>query len=463
MATATRPFTGATGYGLTDAILHKSVPPLPAGVPPALRVIFQRCLMKEPAQRYQSAGELGAALQMIRPATEVSVRRILGNKASQRLIVALAALLMCLAVVYVFLGRNRALRTAGPTTVAVLPFQVMATGEELRFLGVGIPDSIISRLANIKQLLPRPTTSILRYEKENVDVSEVGRTLASQYVLTGIVQQAQDHLRVSVQLVRAHDRAPIWGEHYDNLTRADLLGLQDVIAERIAQALTIRLSTDDRARLYRRYTENVKVYELYLQGRSLVVRSNAESARAAVAAFEHALQLDDRYILARAGLASSSALMRLRFAPEQETASWGERATREAKAALAQDPQLAEAHEALAAVYRAVEYDWAGAIEESRLALELNPNLDQPHYYRATAFYHLGLFDLAEREVQLGLGINPGNLVDPTRQRFITALYTGRFADAIGLGLDVTADHGDARFRLFPGSSLLLQRGPRDG
>ena len=258
---------------------------------------------------------------------------------------------------------------------------------------------------------------------------------------------------MSVQLVRAQDRAPIWGQHYDDLTRADLLGLQDVIAEQIAQALRIRLTADDRARLYRRYTENVQAFELYLQGRSLVVRSNAEATRAGVAAFERALQLDERYVLARASLATSSAMMRFRFAPEQETAFWGERAIREAKAVLAQDPQLAEGHEALAAVYRAIEYDWASVIEESRLALELNPNLDHPHYYRASAFYHLGLFDLAEREVQLGVEIDPGNSADSTRQRMISALYTGRFAEAIKLGLDVRRIAGSRAWDYFLGQA----------
>jgi tetratricopeptide (TPR) repeat protein len=129
--------------------------------------------------------------------------------------------------------------------------------------------------------------------------------------------------------------------------------------------------------------------------------------------------------------------MRLFFAPEIETTVWGERAEREARAALNSEPNLAEAHEALAAVYRAVEFDWGGTIEESRRALELNPNLDQPHYYRASAFWHLGLFELAELEVRRGEEINPANRADPLRQRGIAALFTGRFHKAIPLLRDV--------------------------
>ena len=190
------------------------------------------------------------------------------------------------------------------------------------------------------------------------------------------------------------------------------------------------MSARERERLFRRYTENAAAYELYLEGRAQLPRYTPEALRAAIGAFEGALQLDPGYAPARSGLAMACALMRLRFAGESETRAWSERAEKEARAALLRDPQLAEAHEALAAVYRAVEFDWEKTIEESRLALELNPNLDQPHFYRAAAFYHLGLFDLVEREVQAGLEANPANRLDAPRIRGVMALFQGRYTEA---------------------------------
>ena len=68
-----------------------------------------------------------------------------------------------------------------------------------------------------------------------------------------------------------------------------------------------------------------------------------------------------------------------------------ERAKEAANRALGLDANLAEAHEALAAVYRSSEFNWEQTIVESDRTLLLNPNLEQPHYYRAAAFYHLGL------------------------------------------------------------------------
>jgi tetratricopeptide (TPR) repeat protein len=95
--------------------------------------------------------------------------------------------------------------------------------------------------------------------------------------------------------------------------------------------------------------------------------------------------------------------------------------------------ELAEAHEALAAVYRGVEFDWDRTLDESRLVLELNPNLDQPHFYRAAAFYHLGLLDLIEPELRAAVDVNPTNQIDPLTIRGNVAFLSGEFHEAVRL------------------------------
>jgi len=195
----------------------------------------------------------------------------------------------------------------------------------------------------------------------------------------------------------------------------------------------VRMSAAERTRIFRRYTTNAAAYELYLKGRAQLSRFTPDELRAAVDSFERALRLDPMYAPAYGGLAMAAAALRLRGAPDSETRAWGERAEREARTALRLEPQLAEAHEALAAVSRGVEFDWERTLEESRLALELNPNLDQPHFYRAAAFYHLGLLDLIEPELRAAADVNPTNQIDPLTIRGNTALFSGRFRDAIPL------------------------------
>jgi adenylate cyclase len=251
-------------------------------------------------------------------------------------------------------------------------------------------------------------------------------------VVFGTLQMLGDHLQVNVQLVRARDEAPIWGAQFDK-QRSDLLGLQDAVAAQIADALRIKMTAAEQSRVYRRYTENVAAYELYLLGRSKLAHYTKNDTLAAIKAFEDALRLDGNYALAHAGLAEASAVMRIRFAPQEEVKTWDQRAKDEAKSALELDTNLAEAHEALAAVYRNSEFNWEQTIAESDRALLMNPNLEQPHYYRAAAFYHLGLLEAVEGEVTEGLSINPLDKVDALRVRGSTALIAGRYSEAVAL------------------------------
>ena len=146
----------------------------------------------------------------------------------------------------------------------------------------------------------------------------VGRELASDYVVMGTVQKVGDRLHVNVQLVRTSDETPLWGDQFDK-ERTDLLSLQDAVATQIAEALRIKMTSAEQSRVYRRYTDNVAAYELYLLGRSKLVRYTKNDTLAAVKAFEDALRLDDNYALAHAGLAEASAQMRIRFHPRQRS------------------------------------------------------------------------------------------------------------------------------------------------
>ena len=441
LATGRPLFPGTSRGELVGAILGRT-PATPKSINPKLSDSLERTIMralaKDPTSRIATALDLRNALTQtgdLPRSDEVRTPEPGERRAAVGLIagvVALVALTVIAAIVIMRFG-SAPPPVLGKTVVAVLPFHALSVSQPIRFLGVGIPDAIITRLAGVEQLTLRPTNAILKYENEPVDPKEAGRALKSAYVLTGILQEASERLRVSVQLVRVEDGSPIWGEHYD-VTRADLLSLQDQIARSVADALKVQMTAAERQRLFRRYTENAAAYEKYLEGRSQLSRYTPENVRAAISTFEEALKVDPNYAPARAGVALASATMRLRFAPASEGPAWSERAEREAQAALKLDPQLAEAHEALSGVYRAVEFKWDETIEEGRLALALNPNLDQPHLYRAAAFYHLGLLDLVEGELKAAADLNPGNqqlVVESERTRGITSLFAGRYQDAL--------------------------------
>jgi TolB-like protein/DNA-binding SARP family transcriptional activator len=319
----------------------------------------------------------------------------------------------------------------GHTTLAVLPFVTLTPGPDLDFLRIGIADAIITQLANARELRVRPTSAILTFDTQRVDARRAGRALSAEYVLTGTVQDVGSRLRVSVQLIGAGDGTPRWGERYE-LSRSDLFALQDSVAQRVVDALPVRLSAAERERLFRRYTDNTAAYEAYLRGRSYLARHTEAGTRAAMRAFSEALAFDSAYALAWAGLGMASAEMHLRFASGASVNAWRDSAQQQTLRALALDSSLAEVHQSLAAVARKSDFDWERTISESRRAIALSPSLELPHYYIAGAFYHLGLLDEAEREVRIGVDVNPaGDQLERLLSHGVTSLLAGRYQDAL--------------------------------
>jgi serine/threonine protein kinase len=433
MATGRLPFQEKSGPLIIEAILNRG-PSAPSAlnsrVSPALDAVILKALDKDPGRRYQSARELSVDLQRLSSPATASTRPSTRRRKRWLPLAVTGAMLVAIVAGYrVYSWRNKPTASSDRITLAVLPLDELTNDQDIGFLRVGIADAVITKLSNVGRLRLRPTSTVLRYEKEHADSRQAGQELGVDYVATGTLQKTGERFRISTQLVRVSDGASVWGEHYD-LARSDLLGLEDAIAEKIADALKVEISSTEHERLYRRYTANPQAFEFYLNGRAQLPRYTRESTLAAIAAFESALRLDSSYALAHAGLAMASALMRIRFSPEGEVKSWEDRAHQEAQRALELDANLAEAHEALAAVCRSAEFDWDRVMAESRHALDLNRSLEMPHYYRAVAFYHLGPMELVEAEVRAGLENNPANRAEALRVRGTTALFSGRFQEA---------------------------------
>ena len=347
-------------------------------------------------------------------------------------VAAALALLVLSAVLAVAVSRRSDLRLNGAnrwSAIAVLPFTALGSDDPDR-LGLALADGIITRLSGQTLLPVRPTSAVRRLAGANRPApAEIGRALNVDVILEGHIQRAEDTVRVTVQLTDVQSGSPVWAQTFDEVIRG-LFRLEDVIAERVAGGLRLRLAAAEQQRLRRRYTEHGDAYAAYVEGRAELLKYTPAGARAAVAAFERALVFDPGYTLARAGLAMSSADMYLRYAPEREVQAWGERARREALAAIALDPDLAEAHLAQATVSRKREFDWEETIAASRRALVLNPNLDQPRYFVAAALYHYGLMKEALAEMERARQVGGSDRIEPLRIEGLVALFSGEFVRA---------------------------------
>jgi DNA-binding winged helix-turn-helix (wHTH) protein/tetratricopeptide (TPR) repeat protein len=307
---------------------------------------------------------------------------------------------------------------SGPTprqTLAIRPFTTPSADPAA---GIGLADAIAARLGG---------QQALTIQRARGGATADGTT--ATHVLSGEISRDGTDVVVVARLADAAAGGTLWVERL-RVHPGALFNAESVIAERVVAALRLRLAAAEQDRLRRRYTSNGAAYEEYLRGRSALVKYTPDDTRRAIEAFERALEHDRGYALARAGLAMACAEMCLRYAPAAEVEGWGNRAEAEARAALAADDGLAEAHLARAAVARKREFDWDATLEASGRALILDPNLDQAHFFRAAAYYHLGYMDEALIELEKGRRLHGGDLVEPMRIDALVALFSGRFAPA---------------------------------
>jgi DNA-binding winged helix-turn-helix (wHTH) protein/tetratricopeptide (TPR) repeat protein len=297
--------------------------------------------------------------------------------------------------------------------IAVVPFTSPATDPAL---GAGLSNAIAVRLGGQQR-------AVVRSVATSADIG------GANLVLSGEVSRDAGVVRVAARLDRVATGEAVWSERFQ-LRADELHSFENVIAERVSEALNLQLAAAEQERLRRRYTQNAAAYEDYLRGRAALVRYTQEATLGAIDAFESALRRDPEYVLARAGLAMACADMCLRFAKSSEVEHWGQRAEAEARAALDLDPGLAEAHLARAAVARKREFDWGLAIASSRRALVLNPNLDQAHYFIAAALSHSGYMEEALIEVQNGQRLHGPDALDAIRLQGVIALWSGDYAPA---------------------------------
>ena len=140
---------------------------------------------------------------------------------------------------------GRRLRPTTSVQLAVLPLRMVGgatgtAGDE--YLGIGIADSIITRLAGVRQIGLRPTAAVLRYADAPADPATVAKALSVGHVLVGTIQRNADTYRITLQLVQSSDGTVSWARSYDVL-RSALSNLQDTIAEEVVDALRLELTT----------------------------------------------------------------------------------------------------------------------------------------------------------------------------------------------------------------------------
>jgi TolB-like protein/Flp pilus assembly protein TadD len=318
----------------------------------------------------------------------------------------LALLLAGLAWALVSLARPATSTTAGSTirSLAVLPLQPLGDAARDEALELGMTDALITRLSNVAQIQVRPMSAMLQYAKAGRDPGTVGRELRVDALVEGKIQRSGDRIRISVQLLRVRDGASLWAGTFDEQF-TNIFAVQDSIAQQVARALPLSLSSEEIRGLTGRDTNNALAYQLYLKGRYFRSKRTTDGLTRAVEHFEQAINLDPTYAAAHAGLADSLAAWSNFTIISSKEAYLRARAA--ALKALELDETLADAHTTLGVVHLFYGWDWPAAEKEFQRAIALEPDDATGHRHYALGLMWLGRFDEAIREIQRARELAP--------------------------------------------------------
>jgi len=293
---------------------------------------------------------------------------------------------------------------AARRTIAILPFSPLDGREDDRFLGLGMADAIITKLSGLRQLVVRPTSAVTKYAESSRSSLDAGREQRVDAVLEGSIQRADGKVRVSARLLDVADGSAIWAFQDEVPAAEGLFPLQDAISEKIADALTLRLTDVERRSIRKHYTEDPAAFEDYVEGRYWWNQRTSEGLLKAIALFAEATRRDPAYALAWAGLADCYSLA-VWYVPMPASEAVP-KLTEAAHRAVALDPGLAEAHLGMGNVC-SFRWDWNGARRELARAIELNPGYATARHWHALHLALTGEFDEAIREAQRARELDP--------------------------------------------------------
>ena len=269
-------------------------------------------------------------------------------------------------VLYLWRG-NAKLADVPISSIAVLPFKPLVPENRNEMLELGMADTLISKLSGGEEITVRPFSAIRRYGSLEQDSLAAGRELDVEAVLDGSLQISGDRVRVLAKLFRVGDGKQLWAEQFDEKF-TDIFAVQDVISERVAAALKIRLANREK----KHNTENVEAYQFYMKGRYHALRLTRAETDKGIGYFQQAIELDPSYALAYVGLAQAYLPMALTSdEPSWETVP---KAKDAALKAVELDDRLAEGHVILGYTIFWYDWDWQAAEKQYLRALELDPN-----------------------------------------------------------------------------------------
>jgi serine/threonine-protein kinase len=520
MFTGRLPFRGKSSIDVMHAVMHETPAPLGNGFPPRLQQIMSKLMAKEKNDRYQSSALLLEDLRALVRSHYVEQGIIPTDK---------SASLQATRQPQKdkgFMGKvsswvQRTFSSGAPApdetsgtpsatpditpsmwqsrnkkAIAILPFKNLSGSPNDEFYSFSLADSVITELAQLRDLVVRPSSYIVQYQNKDVDPRAVGMQLSVDAVLIGGYIKSGDRFRVTPQLVDVNSGEIVWSEKIDVDAR-DIIMVQDTISNKIVEGLRVKTSSTEQERLVKSPTESAEAYENYLKGRTVLYKFITQTLELAdlnhaIEFFKQAAEIDPNFALAHSGLGvcylnyvlkgmggveyygearrafdraldidSTLVEPRVRMAYIYLIEGNSEVARQEIRRLGRQAPNEPSVHLAASYIYRlAGEYD--RALDAWERLLKISPtDVVVASYNRARIRIYQGDYDKAEAEIKKGLAFEPHH---PLLRAFgaVIDYYRGEIEKATLELEDILSKNPDIHSMKIFQAFCYLARGDRD-
>ncbi len=306
---------------------------------------------------------------------------------------------------------------SGPVTIAVLPFQNLASDKDTDFLRMALPDEVATTLSSVPALSIRPFATTGKYADGDVDLQQAGKEMHVGRIVTGHFQKIHDSLELAMQAVDVADDRVLWQETL-SLPFADLVAMREQITTKVRQGLIPALGASSEAENGTRPT-NEEAYDLYL--RSVALAHDGEPNREAVRMLERSVGLDPSYAPAWSALGK-------RYYYEEEYAPGATgtmlRTEPALRRALALDPNLEDAEQQIVSL-DADAGRLAQAYREAKAMVEKHPQSGFAHFTLSYVLRYASLSKEAAQECDAAVRLDPGNF--QFRSCAAVFYFTGQF------------------------------------
>ncbi len=423
LVTGAYPLDGSNPDEIRDKHLHgqrRRLRDLRPDLPTEFVRIVERASDPNVATRYGSAGELEVDLAQFvvrderaqvatpdieRQASGAPPRRAGRSKALVRWSAAVIVVGMAAGVASLRLGLWRA-APASPIirSLVVLPLRNTSGDAAQDYFVDGMTELLTADLSGISALRVIADSSASRYRNATKSGAEIGRELHVDGVVEGSVSRSGDRVRVTLQIMYAGTNLSVWGSSFER-EADDAFRLQADIAQAIVARVKSAITSSEQLRLSQTYVAKPQAQDLYLRGRYLMNSYSREPVVQARTLLERAVRIDSQYALAWTSLARCYALLQEYgvLSPAESRRLGFDAASR----AIALDPNMFEAHSAMAEALFKFDWNWDEADAHYKLALQANPSFSLGSWQYARFLSAAGRVDQAVARARLAEQLDP--------------------------------------------------------